>query len=64
MISSRMVKTLHLDVDVSDEVVSEVVAHVHLGNFPEFAELLVHLFEEVFELFSGGWVGAGLRVVL
>lgn len=43
-----------LHVDVSDEVVPEVVANVHLRNFPELAELLVHLLEEIFELLSSG----------
>jgi len=42
-----------LDVNVSDEVVSKVVADVHLGNFSELAELLVDFLEEVFELLSG-----------
>ena len=45
-----------LDVDVSDEVVPEVVADVHLGYFPELAELLENLLEKIFELFSRGGV--------
>ena len=40
----------NLDIDVPDEVIPEVIAHVHLGNFSELAELLVDLLEEVFEL--------------
>ena len=42
-----------LNVHVPDEVVSEVVAHIHLGNFSELAELLENLLEEVFELAPG-----------
>lgn len=41
-------------------MVSEVVANVHLGNLPEFGELLVHLLEEIFELLSVG-VGVGVE---
>lgn len=40
----------YLDVNVSDEVVAKVVADIHLGNFSEFAQLLVYLLEEVLEL--------------
>lgn len=42
-----------LDVDIPDEMISEVVANVHLAYFSELAELLVNLLVEVLELLSG-----------
>lgn len=46
-------RSTDLDVDVSDEMISKIVANVHLGNFPEFAQLLEHFLEEVFKLADG-----------
>lgn len=41
---------LYLDVNVSDQVIAQVVAHIHLRNCSKLAELLVHFLEEVFKL--------------